>query len=265
MIARGLVSLSPIRILPKNQVTGQFGGLMEVGDNGTLANFEGLNIIFGPADSQHFGIKAIKTGAMQGIALRTANDSGFASAVVKSMIMADSSATLSADFAGLQLQKNFALSWTGSTFFGAADTDLTRDAPGSIRLGFGGPLDSGSGNGQFLRINSREELTTISTAATTATVINFPANSLQFGVSVRVITAIPTAATFSVGTTENATRYGTGILTSSDVTSQSAGTTSPIILTSTASVVITPNAAPNAATGQVRVTLYYLDLTPPTN
>jgi hypothetical protein len=157
---------------------------------------------------------------------------------------------------------SFGLGFSG----GAAtlpDVSIIRDAAGSLELTLG-PSGNGVTNGQFMTWSTRTELTTVSTAATTNTAIQFPANSMQLGVSVRVVTAIPTAATFNVGTTENATRYGSGIAVAGGTTNATCGTTNPIILTSTAPVVITPNVATSAPTGQVRVTLYYIALTPPT-
>jgi hypothetical protein len=118
-------------------------------------------------------------------------------------------------------------------------------------------------NGQSLGIKSDTEVTTITTAATTNTTIMFPKNCLHLGASVLVIASIPTAATFSVGTTENSTRYGTGITASSGSSNAQAGTTNPIILTSTAPIVFTPNVASSAATGKVRTTIYYIQFTAP--
>lgn len=119
-------------------------------------------------------------------------------------------------------------------------------------------------NGQARRERTLTELTTIAAAASTDTAIQIPADAQVIAVSVRVVTVIPTAATFSVGVAGATTRYGTGL-------SVAAGTTNPGTddgvrwYTAAAAIRITPNLAPAAATGQVRVTIHYVEITPPTS
>lgn len=121
-------------------------------------------------------------------------------------------------------------------------------------------------NGQ--RINSAQmltELTTIAAAATTDTTIQMPAASVVYGVSVRVTTVIPTAATFTVGDSGSAARFSTAAV-STAATSTDPGTKAGAYYNASAlSIRITPNLTPADATGRVRVTIYYYTVTPPTS
>lgn len=120
-------------------------------------------------------------------------------------------------------------------------------------------------NGQLLTIQQATELTTIAAAASTDTTITMPANSVVLGVSVRVTTVIPTAATFTVGDSGSATRFSTAAV------SVAAGSTDPgtkagaYYNASALSVRITPDVSPASNTGRVRVTIYYYTVTVPTS
>jgi hypothetical protein len=122
---------------------------------------------------------------------------------------------------------------------------------------------SPTANGQSANFKVLTEETTILAAATTDTAIQAPINSLVLGVTVRVTAAIPTATTFDVGVAGATTRYGTGISTAAATTNVSPGTTSPSVYNAGTAIRMTPNLTPGAATGKVRVTIHYLDLTPP--
>lgn len=121
-----------------------------------------------------------------------------------------------------------------------------------------------AGNAQAFDIKTLTELTTIAAAATTDTTIQIPANAVVLGVSTRVTTVIPTAATYTVGVSGATARYATGISTA-------AGTTDPGTLdaaryyAAAVSIRITPNAQPAANTGRLRVTIHYYTITPPTS
>ena len=122
-----------------------------------------------------------------------------------------------------------------------------------------------SANGQSMNIKSLTEATTIAAAATTDTTIQIPANSIVLAVSVRVTTVIPTAATFTVGDSGIAARFSTAAV-SSAATSTDPGTKAGAYYNASAlSVRITPNLTPGAATGVVRVTIHYIDVTVPTS
>lgn len=125
-------------------------------------------------------------------------------------------------------------------------------------------IAGGMSNGQSLNVRSKTELLTIAAAAFTDTAIQFPANSLPLGVSVRVTVVIPTAATFDVGDPATSTLFNAGVSTAATTTASNppSGYTRYTALTS---VRITPNAVPAANTGRVRVTLHYIDMTPPTS
>lgn len=127
-----------------------------------------------------------------------------------------------------------------------------------------GRLGIGASNGQSVGVQYLTELTTIAAAATTDTTIQIPAGSLVIGVSVRVTVVVPTATTFDYGISGATTRYGTGISTVANTTS--AGTIDAIRYYAAAtSIRITPNLTPGANSGRIRVTIFYLNIVPPTS
>ena len=120
--------------------------------------------------------------------------------------------------------------------------------------------------GQGIGIDQLDELTTIAAAATTDTTIQIPANVIVLGVSVRVTTVIPTAATFTVIGTTSSTAFQTGANVSTAATTTDAGTKScPYLNTTAQTIRITPNAQPADNSGRVRVTIHYIKITPPTS
>lgn len=140
----------------------------------------------------------------------------------------------------------------------ADDSGFAESAAGEYQQ-FGGL------NGQHCDIKSKTELTTIAAAATTDTTITIPANVRVIGVSTRVTVAIPTAATFEVGINGAASRFSTGVSTAANTTSPGTlGSMDDDYAAGTA-VRITPNAVPAANTGRVRVTIHYIQITPPTS
>lgn len=146
----------------------------------------------------------------------------------------------------------------------ADDISLMRRGAGDLALN--GSLSHTGTNGQvFSNVQQLTELTTIAAAATTDTTIQMPANSVVLGVSVRVTTVIPTAATFTVGDSGSAARFSTAAV-STAATSTDPGTKAGAYYNASAlSVRITPNLTPAANTGRVRVTIYYYSVTPPTS
>lgn len=119
-------------------------------------------------------------------------------------------------------------------------------------------------NEQAVNIRSLTELTTIAAAATTDTTIQFPANSTPLGVSVRVTTAIPTAATFDVGDPTTPTLFNAALSVAANTTGKNPPS-AYTRYTAATSVRLTPNISPAANTGRVRVTLHYIDFTVPTS
>jgi hypothetical protein len=168
--------------------------------------------------------------------------------------------------------------YSGLVGSGSSDIGLKRNAAGvlEVNTGYGNSGTYGemvaksfrfgaptSANGQYLAAKSLTELTTIAASATTDTTIQMPAKSIILGVSVRVTTAIPTAANFSVGDSGSAARFSTAAVSSS-ANSTDEGTKAGAYYNSTAtSVRITPDLTPGANTGRVRVTIHYLEMTPP--
>jgi hypothetical protein len=120
-------------------------------------------------------------------------------------------------------------------------------------------------NGQSISIKTKTELTTIAAAASTDTTITMPAGSIVMGVSVRVTTAIPTAATFTVGDSGSAARFSTAAVGTA-ANSTDVGTKAGAYYNASALAVrITPNLTPASNTGRVRVSIHYIEVIPPTS
>jgi hypothetical protein len=176
---------------------------------------------------------------------------------------------------GLILASNGKLVWTSGVVTGTQDTFLVRDGAANTIAQLNGNNDQKSRiygpNGAFMERGAATELLTIAAAATTDTTANLlPANAVIDSVVVRVVTVIPTAATFTVGDATTAARFATGISTAANTTavglthSDQTGAAGPK-QTSAAKVRITPNATPGTATGQVRITVFYTAFTAPTS
>lgn len=158
----------------------------------------------------------------------------------------------------------------GTLTFGAAnDLLLTRDAANTLALkNANNPQEfrAYGGFGGFIsQVKATTELITIAAAATTASTTSIPAGAILLGASVRVVTVIPTAATFTVTTTAGATTLNTAAV------STAAGSTDPgtaagaSYRSASTTITITPNLTPAAATGQVRLNCYYIQVTAPTS
>lgn len=134
------------------------------------------------------------------------------------------------------------------------------------QVAYSGALGVTGPNGQLAQVKSLSELTTIAAAATTDTAIQMPAGAIVLAVSVRVTVLIPTAATFTVGDSGSAARFNTGasVLVAAGTTDK--GTKAGAYYNAGALAVrITPNLTPADATGRVRVTIHYLEISPPTS
>lgn len=163
---------------------------------------------------------------------------------------------------------------TGAIRLGTSlNATLRRTATGEITLGSSLALNDGvlqlnkvvrnSASGAQASSGVSTELVTIAASASTDTTANLlPADAYIEAVTVNVVTAIPTAATFDVGDAVTAGRFATGVavaagtkavgLTHTDQT----GAAGPK-QTTAAKVRITPNATPAAATGVVRVDVFW--------
>jgi hypothetical protein len=167
------------------------------------------------------------------------------------------------------------IGWDSNTIPGAAgaDTVLQRDAAGVVA--FKATRDNATriytANGAYWEHGSVSELLTIAAAATTDTSADLlPADSIIEAVVVRVTTVIPTAATFTVGDATTAARFATGVTVAATTTavglthSDQTGAGGPKQV-SAAKVRITPNLTPGAATGVVRITVFYRRFVAPTS
>lgn len=116
---------------------------------------------------------------------------------------------------------------------------------------------------EYMEMGYVTEYLTIAAAATTDTTIDLPANSIIRAVVGRVVVAIPTAATFSVGDPTTAARFGSGYSTALNTTFvgiptvDGTGTTGNPRQVSSAKVRITPNLTPGTNVGRLRVTIFY--------
>lgn len=118
-----------------------------------------------------------------------------------------------------------------------------------------------------------EELVTIAAAAssTSASATLLPANSLILAVLARVVVAIPTAVTFTIGDATTAARFATGVAVAINTTAvgitQWSGASTTLAngpsQVAAAGVKITPSATPGTAVGRVRIQVVYIQFTAP--
>jgi hypothetical protein len=148
---------------------------------------------------------------------------------------------------------------------GPATRQATLDAAG-LTLGPGNAapaVGAAPSHGQAFQMLAGEELVRIGAASSTTTALRLPANAVVYAISVRVVEAIPGAASFTVSCA--------GRTVSTAPVSTAAGSTDPgtaavpfPVGPTPAPVTITPNATPTAG-GTVRVTVYYYVVTPATS
>jgi hypothetical protein len=118
-------------------------------------------------------------------------------------------------------------------------------------------------NSQAVQILSLSEVTTIAAAASSATTIQIPANAIVLGVTVRVTTVIPTAATFTVTGTTSTTAFNTAAVNVAATTTDAGTNHCPYYNATAQTITFTPNQTPAGNTGRVRVTIFYILVTPP--
>lgn len=150
------------------------------------------------------------------------------------------------------------------------DTPFLNETGAVGRTWFGGSIAfdkslADLANGQVFAVKALTELTTIAAAATTTTTIQLPANAIILAVPVRVTVALPVTTNFTVGDAGSAARYSTTAVLKA-AGSTDVGTKAGAFYNSTArGVLITPDSTPSDATGRVRVTIIYIEVTPPTS
>jgi hypothetical protein len=158
----------------------------------------------------------------------------------------------------------------------SSDATLVRDGVGilAIKAGVTDQFFRLYGaNGGYWERGVSSELLTIAAAASTDTTGNLlPANAIIEAVTVRVITVIPTAATFTVGDAATPARFATGVAVAADTTAVGLLQRNPAdadaagpVQASAAKVRITPNLQPGAATGVIRISVFYSRFVPPTS
>lgn len=171
---------------------------------------------------------------------------------------------------GVVLPSTSALFWGSTTDpDGALDVRVDRGGPNILELNNGNAAQEFrvyAGNGGFMSlVKTVNESLTIAAAATTASATTIPAGAILLSVAVRVTTVIPTAATFTVTTTTGGTTLNTAAV-STAANSTDAGTAAGASYrAASTTVTITPNATPGAGTGVIRLTYYYIQVTPPTS
>lgn len=159
----------------------------------------------------------------------------------------------------------------GGNIVGGSATAIQLDHAGVAGARFGvdttGNFKQGTANQSALNFKILTELTTVSASGTTDTTIQIPAGAIVLAVPVRVTTVIPTATSFSVGDATNATRFGTSASINVAAGTTDAGTAAGAYYNASASSIrLTMNGGtPAANSGRVRVTIYYLEATPPTS
>lgn len=121
-------------------------------------------------------------------------------------------------------------------------------------------------NTASVNLKSTSSLVTLSTASTTTTMVSFiPADAFIVGVVARVTEVIDTAAQVDIGVAGDTARFVDDMATAATSTGSSYKLTTPLspyMNAAAVDMVITVNAQ-NTATGIVRVTLFYFDLTEP--
>lgn len=113
--------------------------------------------------------------------------------------------------------------------------------------------------GGCFEIKTITEEVTIAAAAYSDSLSNLlPANSLIMGVSFRVTKVIPTATTFDVGYSGSANAYFDDVAVAANTNGVKHLASEQ---SSAAKVRITPSDTPAAATGKVRITVHYAQIT----
>lgn len=121
-------------------------------------------------------------------------------------------------------------------------------------------------NGGLANERVLTELVTIAAAANTSSTIQIPAGAIVHGVTCYVVTIIPTAATFDLGYAGDVNAWANAIAVAAGTDNETeAQTNGDIYFAANTAILITPNLQPAAATGEVRICIYYRQLFPQTS
>lgn len=184
-------------------------------------------------------------------------------------LAANGTGVFNATATALSIPSGSSYNFTSGALGAAIDATIVRDAADTVALRRGNnnqTMRFGGANAAYSQISTLNESHTLAAAGTSDTTIQFPANSIALGVTVRVTTLITGCTTFDVGVAGATTRYGTGIDVAATTTNVSTGTTTPDIYNSATSVRFTAIGGGAAFTaGVIRVTLHYISLSAPTS
>ena len=179
---------------------------------------------------------------------------------------------------GLRVLSAGVVTWSSSSSsIASPDTGLSRISAGVVGVGTGAAgsfagtvkatqlLEESANGAQWIQGQASELLTIAAAASTDSSANLLPAGAIIESVVVRVTTVIPTAATFTVGDPTTAARFATGVAVAANTTAIGIDHWSGAIATlaagpsqaAAAKVRITPNLTPGAATGVVRITVFY--------
>ena len=108
-----------------------------------------------------------------------------------------------------------------------------------------------------------QDLTVLAAATTDSTAAIIPSGCIVQAVSSYITQSIPGTKTISIGVVGATTRYGTSLLATQN--SSWRGTEAGgVFYGADTPIRLTPNATPTSATGRVRLTIHYIEVTPPT-
>jgi hypothetical protein len=171
---------------------------------------------------------------------------------------------------GLTMLSTGRIGWaSGAINATSLDTTWVRDAADTIAQKNGNNNQTHrwySTNAAYSQVSSLSETHTLAAAATSDTTIQFPANCIPLGVTVRVTTLITGCTTFDVGISGATTKYGTGLALIVGTTNASCGLTNPVIPSAATSVRFSAvGGGASFSAGVIRVTLHYISLSAPTS
>lgn len=229
------------------------------------------SVAFGEATSGGFRVSAGVLGLSAGGTEFLRSSATQATFAVPALLPAGTAALPSAAIGNLSCGASFAgaegvtealvLSANATEFFRSTYALATFAVPTTVVGAF---TAQSTANAATVAIKTLTEETTIAAAATTDTTIQVPAGAIVIAVQARVTTVIPTAAAMDIGIAGATTRYLTAGAVTAGATSR--GTDAGLLYYATATAIrITPDAQPGDTTGRVRVTIWYIESTPPTS